>query len=63
MSKSIFTQVSGKKPATNTFNLSHDRKFSLKFGELIPCFVMDTLPGDKITMSTSQMLRFAPLGS
>jgi hypothetical protein len=58
---SIFSKVKINKPKSNTFDLSHDRKFSLKFGELVPCFVMDCIPGDKINLSTSQMMRFAPL--
>ncbi len=58
---SIFSQIQVKKPSSNTFDLSHDRKMSLDMGDLVPILVLDTIPGDKITMSTSQMLRFAPL--
>lgn len=58
---SIFTQVNLTNPKSNTFDLSHDRKFSLKMGELVPILCLDTVPGDKISMSTSQMLRFAPM--
>lgn len=58
---SIFSKVKINKPKTSMFNLSHDRKFSMKFGEIVPCFVMDCVPGDKVTMSTSQMIRFAPM--
>lgn len=58
---SIFTQVQHAKVKTNTFDLSHDRKMSMNMGELVPIFLMECVPGDKIKMSTSQMLRFAPL--
>ena len=58
---SVFSKVSMSKPKSNIFDLSHDRKFSMKFGEIVPCFIMDCVPGDKVTMSTSQMLRFAPM--
>ena len=58
---SIFSHIQSSKPKSNTFDLSHDRKMSLNMGELVPIFVMDCLPGDKISMSTSQMLRFAPM--
>lgn len=58
---SIFSKIQLKKPRRNTFNLSHERKFSFTFGQLIPCFVMDVLPGDVINIQTSQLTRFAPL--
>ncbi len=58
---SIFNQVSVKKPSSNTFDLSHDRKFSATIGELTPILVQETVPGDKFNINSSQMLRFAPM--
>ena len=58
---SIFTQVEHQHIKSNTFDLSHDRKQSMKFGELTPIHVQEILPGDSISMSTSQMLRMAPM--
>lgn len=58
---SIFTQVKNKKVGSNTFDLSHDKKMSLKMGELVPIHVQEIIPGDSISMSTSQMLRMAPM--
>ncbi len=58
---SIFSHIQATKPQSNTFDLSHDRKMSLDMGNLVPILSMETVPGDKINMSTSQMLRFAPL--
>ena len=58
---SIFNQVSVKKPSYNTFDLSHDRKFSATIGELTPMLVTETVPGDKFNINSSQMLRFAPM--
>lgn len=58
---SIFSQIEARKPATNTFDLSHDRKFSMNMGELVPIHAMEVVPGDNIKMSTSQLLRFAPM--
>lgn len=58
---SIFTQVQMKKPGSNIFDLSHDRKMSLKMGELVPIHVQEVIPGDNIRMSTSQLLRLAPM--
>lgn len=58
---SIFTQIASKKPRSNTFDLSHDRKMSMEMGVLTPILAMDLIPGDKINISTSQMLRLAPM--
>ena len=58
---SIFNEIKVNKPSSNTFNLSHDRKMSLNMGTLTPTLVMDVLPGDKIKLSSTQMLRFAPM--
>lgn len=58
---SIFNEIKINKPSSNTFNLSHDRKMSLNMGDLTPTLVMDVLPGDKIKLSSTQMLRFAPM--
>lgn len=42
-------------------NLSHYRVSSFDMGELIPCNLLEVLPGDTIQMGTSVMLRAAPL--
>lgn len=59
----IFKQVEMRKPKRNTFNLSHTRKMTLDMGKLVPIMVVDTVPGDKFSISTSQLIRFAPLVS
>lgn len=61
MKGNIFTQVNLDKVRSSTFNLSHDRKMSMKMGELTPILCMDTLPGDNFSIKTSKMLRFAPM--
>ena len=58
---SIFNEIKINKPKSNTFNLSHDRKMSMSMGTLTPTLVMDVLPGDKIKLNSTQMLRFAPM--
>lgn len=58
---SIFSKVAFKKPKTSTFDLSCDRKFSLNMGELVPMHVQEVVPGDKITLNTSQIIRMAPM--
>ena len=58
---SIFSKVAMPRPQTNTFDLSHDRKFSGKIGELMPISVMEVVPGDKFNIKATNMTRFAPL--
>lgn len=43
------------------FDLSHDVKMSLNMGELVPIMCMDCVPGDKINISASSLLRFQPM--
>lgn len=57
----IFNKVGAKRPPSNKFDLSHERKMSMKMGHLVPSFVQEVLPGDKFRVSTEVMLRFAPL--
>ena len=40
---SIFSKVAMPKPAQNTFDLSHDRKFSMKIGEITPILCQETV--------------------
>ena len=58
---SIFSKVAMPRPQTNTFDLSHDRKFSGKIGQLMPISVMEVVPGDKFNIKATNMTRFAPL--
>lgn len=58
---SIFSSVKMKRPKLNKFDLSHERKFSLNMGKLIPIMCMDVVPGDRIRLSSEVMMRFAPM--
>ena len=49
------------RPPSNTFDLSHDRKFSGRIGELMPISVMECVPGDKFSIKATNLTRFAPL--
>lgn len=57
----IFKQVEMSKPRHNTFDLTHDRKFSMQMGTLTPFLVIDAIPGDNFQLTTSQLIRMAPL--
>lgn len=58
---SIFNQVQLQKPKSNTFNLSHDVKMSLKMGRIVPIDLIECIPGDTHKLSTSYILRMAPM--
>lgn len=57
----IYEQIRTEKLKRNAFDLSHDRKFSLNMGELVPIFCEDVVPGDKFQIQTEQLLRMAPM--
>lgn len=61
MSLNIFNSVQLKRPKKNVFDLSHDVKLSLDFGQLVPIMVQECVPGDHYTISCDSLLRFAPM--
>lgn len=58
---SIFDTIRIKKPKRTAFDLSHEVKLSMDFGQLIPFFCQEVLPGDTFKISTEVLVRFAPL--
>lgn len=56
-----FQKVPVIKPQTNVFDLSHEKKLSCGFGELIPIYVQEVLPGDMFSVNTELVVRLAPL--
>lgn len=57
----IFQEVRKTQLTVNKFDLSHDVKQSMKMGELTPCCIVETLPGDRFKLSGRSLVRFAPL--
>lgn len=57
----IFNSVQLNKPKSNTFDLSHDVKFSSDMGYLVPVACLEVVPGDVFDISTSGMHRLAPM--
>ena len=57
----IFSKVRLRQPKSSTFNLSHERKFSLDMGYLVPILNEEILPGDHFNVTTGQMLRMMPM--
>lgn len=61
--KSLFKQTVGRKPKRNVFDLSHERKFSMNMGQLIPILCEEVIPGDSFRMNTEVLMRLAPMVS
>jgi hypothetical protein len=57
----FFQTVKANKQKRTAFNLSHNRKMSIRMGKLYPCLVEEVVPGDKFTINTQTFLRFAPM--
>lgn len=56
----VFRNVLAARPRLNKFDLSYEHKLSFRFGELIPTFLQEVIPGDRFRMSAEMMLRIAP---
>lgn len=50
-----------QKPNKSSFDLSHEKKFTMKHGDLVPCLVQEVIPGDKFSISQEMLLRNMPL--
>lgn len=61
--KNLFNSIKLTKPRSNVFDLTHDVKLSLNMGQLVPICVMEAVPGDKFSIGTESLVRFAPLVS
>lgn len=59
--KNVFTTVENKVPNRNYFDLTHDVKFTTKFGMLTPVCCMEALPGDRFKLGAESLIRFQPL--
>ena len=43
------------------FNLSHYKLLTFDQGELVPCSLVEVLPGDTFQMASSALIRVTPL--
>lgn len=58
---SIFDNVAFPKHKRNVFNLSHEYRCSAAFGQLLPVFCEEVLPGDTFQISTQAFVRAMPM--
>lgn len=57
----IFKNVKLQRPGSSRFDLTHDVKMSCEMGKLVPCCLMETVPGDRFQISSEALVRFAPM--
>lgn len=58
---SIFSSVKARKPKRSKFDLSHEHKFTCSMGQLVPFYCEDVIPGDSFKISSSSLVRLAPM--
>lgn len=57
----IFNHIQTRKPKLNKFDLSHERKMSMKMGKLYPMLLQEIVPGDKFKVNSEILMRLAPM--
>lgn len=57
----IFSHVKMGRPKLNKFNLSHEKKLTMRMGEIVPIFCQETLPGDVFRVKSEMFMRLMPL--
>lgn len=61
MSYGGFTSVQLKKPQRSFFDMSHDKKLTLRAGQLVPVMIAESIPGDTWTYSAQVLMRLMAL--
>lgn len=56
-----FETIPVPKIKRNSFSLSHERKFTMEMGKLVPIFCEAVVPGDTFKVSSEALIRFAPM--
>ncbi|MEM3318412.1 MAG: major capsid protein [Thermoplasmatales archaeon] len=57
----IFDKIQLNKPRRSVFDLSHERKFTMNMGDLVPILCQEVIPGDTFRMNLEQLVRFQPM--
>lgn len=57
----IFDRIRITKPKKSVFDLSHERKFSMNMGDLVPILCLEVVPGDSFRLSLQQLVRMQPM--
>lgn len=57
----LFKNIQISAPKLNKFDLSHERKMSMKMADLVPVLVQDVIPGEKWRVNSEVFARLAPI--
>lgn len=57
----IFDSISANTPERSTFDLSHDRKYTMMGGKLHPILCQEVVPGDKFNINAQSLIRLIPM--
>lgn len=60
---SIFSNVSLKKVKRSVFDLSYNKKYTCKFGQLIPTMCDEVVPGDVVSLGNTTICRLTPMNA
>lgn len=61
MKTPIFNSVKSLNPKRNLFDLSHERKLTCNFGDLIPIYCEPVIPSDSFRIQSEVLMRLYPL--
>lgn len=56
-----FDVIPLQRPKTSVFDLSHEKKLSIKMGDLVPILCQEVLPGDRFRLNTEVFMRLQPM--
>lgn len=56
-----FSEVQLQRPKRSEFDLSHDKRLTMRMGNLVPIFVAECVPSDSFRGGSEVLLRLAPL--
>lgn len=56
-----FELIKLKRPQRNVFDLSHERKMTMKMATLTPVFFQEVIPGDKFKVRIEVLMRMMPM--
>ena len=57
----MFEESIFKAPDKSQFDLSHEKKLTMRAGELIPIYLQEVVPGDKFNIRSEVMIRLQPM--
>jgi len=61
MSNKLFNSIKVRRPKSNAFDRSHEKKLSCNMGDLVPILLEEIIPGDKFSVSSEIFMRLAPM--